>query len=373
MFDVIVVGGGIVGVSTAYSLVLSGARVLLIDRIDHGRATDAGAGIISPIAYNGEAHPVHRLLSDAFAYYDDLIDDLSTSNAGDTGFDRCGKLVVAVTQDELEDFQAVKYPVTAQENGEDDERGRLISSEDAKQLFPALADVRGAIHFPDAARVDGRRLTAAIKTRAQRSGLFCRNDSVKRLIIEHKTCIGVVASNEHLESHQVVIAGGAWSPSLGDQLNIHIPVAPQRGQIVHLDTGNTDTSSWPIVTAFHDHYMVPWPDNRIVVGATRETGSGFEPVTTAGGIQEILGEALRVAPGLEDAEFKEVRVGLRPLTSDRMPILGAVPGFDGIYLATGHGPTGLQLGPLTGKLISDLMLDQTMEIELSDFRVDRFS
>ena len=373
MFDVIVVGGGIVGVSTAYSLVLSGARVLLIDRVDRGRATEAGAGIISPIPYNGESHPVHKLLTDAFYYYEDLIGDLSACDAGDTGFERCGKLVVAATQDELEDFHAVKDAVTAYETREDDVRSRLISREEAKHRFPALADVLGAMHFPDAARVDGRLLTAAIKTRAQRSGLFCRNDSVKRLVIEQKKCIGVEASNELLESHNVVIAGGAWSPSLGDQLNIHIPVAPQRGQIVHLNTGDTDTSSWPIVTAFHDHYIVPWPDNRVVVGATRETGSGFEPVTTAGGIQEILGEALRVAPGLEDAEIKEVRVGLRPLTSDRMPILGSVPGFNGIYLATGHGPSGLQLGPLTGKLMSDLMLDQNIKIDLSDFRVDRFS
>ena len=113
----------------------------------------------------------------------------------------------------------------------------------------------------------------------------------------------------------MVIAGGAWSRRFSDQLGLDIPVAPQRGQIIHLDLGGADTSSWPIVSAFRDHYMVPWPDSRVAAGATRETGSGFEPKATAAGIVEVLSEALRVAPGLAGASIRETRVGLRPLSA----------------------------------------------------------
>ena len=169
------------------------------------------------------------------------------------------------------------------------------------------------------------------------------------------------------------IAGGAWSATFGRQLGVHIPVEPQRGQIVHLRLPEADTSRWPVVTAFHGHYMVPWPDGRVVAGATREVGSGFAPRVTADGLREVLAEALRVAPGLAGWDFHEVRVGLRPLSADYLPVLGAVPGNSGIYLATGHGPTGLTLGPFSGKIVADLVLGRDPGIDISAFAVSRFA
>jgi len=111
MYDVIVVGGGIVGVSTAYSLLQAGASVLLIDRNDHGRATDAGAGIVSPIPYNGEKSPVFAMFNDAFRHYDTLISDLESHGVGDTGFARCGKLIVAASRDEMDDFAETREAI----------------------------------------------------------------------------------------------------------------------------------------------------------------------------------------------------------------------------------------------------------------------
>ena len=118
--------------------------------------------------------------------------------------------------------------------------------------------------------------------------------------------------------------------------------------------------------------MVPWPDNRVVVGATRETGSGFDARTTVSGVREVLGEALRVAPGLAAAEIREIRVGLRPYTQDLLPVLGPVPGRKNVWLATGHGPTGLQLGPYSGKLIADLIQGRDLPLSLDAYRITRF-
>jgi len=153
---------------------------------------------------------------------------------------------------------------------------------------------------------------------------------------------------------------------------VTLPVAPQRGQIIHLGLHGADTSRWPMVNAFRQQYMVAWPDSRVVAGATRETGSGFTPHTTTAGVRDVLAEALRVAPGLANAEVREIRVGLRPLTPDGLPVLGPVPGVSAVFLVTGHGPTGLTLGAYSGKLVAAQMLGKAPETDLSPFSVARF-
>jgi D-amino-acid dehydrogenase len=141
-----------------------------------------------------------------------------------------------------------------------------------------------------------------------------------------------------------------------------------------LELSGEQTAEWPVVGAFHGHYLVAWPDGRVAAGATRETGSGFNVTTTAVGIREVLEEALRVAPGLATAKLLEVRVGMRPYTKDRMPVLGEAPGVDGVLIATGHGSTGLQLGPLSGKLVAEMALGEKAQtqVDLSPFSVARF-
>ena len=118
--------------------------------------------------------------------------------------------------------------------------------------------------------------------------------------------------------------------------------------------------------------LTAWPDGRVVAGASRETGSGFDVSTTAAGVHEVLGEALRVAPGLADAELREIRVGLRPMSSDGLPILGPVPRVPGAWIATGHGPFGLTLGPYSAQLVADMILGHPVEPDLTPFALSRF-
>jgi D-amino-acid dehydrogenase len=182
-----------------------------------------------------------------------------------------------------------------------------------------------------------------------------------------------VAGGEEHAAGWVVIAAGAWSAALGAPLGVRIPVAPQRGQICHLHLPDADTGGWPVVGGLRDHYIVCWPGGRVVAGATRETGSGFHPQTTARGIVEVLGEALRVAPGLAAASLAEIRVGLRPASPDGRPMLGPVPGIAGLLVATGHGPSGLLLGPLSAKLVAEVVTRGAAAAELAPFDVARFA
>ncbi|HEV8471990.1 MAG TPA: FAD-dependent oxidoreductase [Methylomirabilota bacterium] len=375
-FDAAVIGGGLLGTATAYHLVGAGARTLLVDRANVGRATDAGAGILSPETNSRDPEAWFRLAVEAVEYYPSLIDRLRGEQAGDTGYAQCGKLVVAVSDDEIEPFAHARRIVFERQR----RRGlpkpadlHEITAADARELFPPLAPVHGAIYSRVSARVDGRLLNRALRTAAEARGLVVRVGSVERLVRDGDTVAGVVIGGETVPAGAVAIAGGAWSDEFARQLGVTIPVAPQRGQIIHLGLHGADTSGWPMINAFRHQYLVAWPDSRVVAGATRETGSGFTPHTTSAGIRAVLDEALRVAPGLANAEIREIRVGLRPLTPDSLPVLGPVPGVSGVFLVTGHGPTGLTLGPYSGKLVADLMLGKAPETDLSPFSVARFA
>ena len=369
MYDVIVIGGGVLGAATAWHLALARARVLLLDRGDEGRATAAGAGIVSPATYRGDSDVWYRFSRAAYRHLSTLVPRLETEGIG-TGFARCGLLLVAVSDDEFGPFEAASRRILSRPG--EGSPVRPVDIAEAREMFPPLAESARALHNPDAARIDGRLLAQALLEAGERRGLERRTASADSLILEGSRATGVLTGGDRMSAGSVVIAGGAWSRRFSDQLGLDIPVAPQRGQIIHLDLGGADTSSWPIVSAFRDHYMVPWPDSRVAAGATRETGSGFEPKATAAGIVEVLSEALRVAPGLAGASIRETRVGLRPLSADGLPVMGAVPGWEGLYLNTGHGASGLQLGPFSGRLVADAALGCEPGFDLSSFAVERF-
>ena len=370
-YDAIVIGGGVVGASTAYHLVRAGVRTLLVDRRDAGRATDAGAGILSTAANTEDPDPVERFEARAAAHYPVLIEALRSDGASDTGYGVCGSLTVAIDEDEIAHFHQVRTGLRRWRAARDHGYA-AISAHEAKALFPPLARVKGAIHCGRGARVDGRLLAAALLRAAEQLGLEVRHATVEELIAENRVVSGIRIPGERIACGHVVIAAGAWSKELGRRLGIDIPIEPQRGQIVHLGLPGVDTSAWPIVLAFRGHYMVPWDDSRVAVGATREGGSGFSPHTTAAGVLQVLAEALRVAPGLGQAEIREIRVGLRPASRDGLPILGPVPGIANLLLAAGHGSIGLQLGPYSGKVVAGMIARGEAETDIGPFSLARF-
>jgi D-amino-acid dehydrogenase len=347
-----------------------------VDRADAGRATDAGAGILSPETNSRDSDAWFDFAAEAAGYYPTLIARLRDEQPDDTGYARCGKLVVAVSDDEIEPFRRARRLIFERQQRRGlPKPGDLheISPEEARELFPPLARVHGAIYSRTAARVDGRLLNRALIRAAEARGLVVRPGTVERLVREGDVVTGLVVDGEIVHAGAVAIAGGAWSDAFGKQLGVSIPVAPQRGQIIHLGLPRTDTSRWPMVSAFHEQYMVAWPDSRVVAGATRETGSGFAPHTTTAGVRAVLDEALRVAPGLAGAEIREIRVGLRPLSADGLPVLGAVPGLAGVFLVTGHGPSGLTLGPYSSKVVAEAMLGMAPATDLTPFSIARFT
>ncbi|SMO83587.1 NAD(P)/FAD-dependent oxidoreductase [Halorubrum cibi] len=369
MYDAVVVGGGIVGSSVGYHLARAGVETLLVDRCDPGRATTAGAGIVSPGTSSRTADDDWFAFGTAAGdYYSELVDRLEADGVDDTSYAEVGLIAAAIDDDELGPYEEATARIEARRDELPDIEE--IDPAAATDRVPALAEPQRAFHVPDAARVNGETFARALREAGRTHGLETTERDVTSIRTEggresrlpdgrDARVTGVeTADGSRIEADRVVVAGGAWSPAFGDDLGVEIPVEPKRGQIVHLDLPDAETGSWPVLKGFRHHYIVPWPDGRLVAGATRETGSGFDPRVTAAGLEEVLGEALRVAPGLADATVIEHRVGLRPVSADGVPILGAVPGVEGAHLATGHGATGLTLGPYSGKVVADRITDQ---------------
>ena len=163
-YDAVVIGGGVVGASTAYHLVRAGVKTLLVDRRDGGRATDAGAGILSTATRVDDPDPIERFEARAAAYYPVLIERLRGDGAGDPGYGVCGSLTVAVDDDEVAHFHGIRTGVRRWRAAKDHGFAE-IGPDEARALFPPLAEVKGAIHCGRGARVDGRRLAGGAAAR----------------------------------------------------------------------------------------------------------------------------------------------------------------------------------------------------------------
>jgi glycine/D-amino acid oxidase-like deaminating enzyme len=361
--DCVVVGGGLVGVALAYELVCSGAEVVLVDRHDPGRATDAGAGILSPETYRDPDPGSFIVGCGAARHYESLVARLVDDGAGDTGYARTGSLLIAERpgDDEFMD-DAVRLIRSRSPQTEE------IDPDEARRHFPVLGAVRRALFNPAGRRVDGRTLRAALLAAAERRGLRIEHASVIAVDADPRTASvrGVRTEYGPIAAGAVALAGGAWTAELADAFDVSLPVVPLKGQIVHLRLPATDSSRWPIVQPVLGFYLVPWPDGRVACGGTMEADAGFDHRVTADGVLQLLRECLRTAPGLAQAELCEVRVGSRPASVDGIPLAGPLPGWSNAFVASGHGAEGLLLGPLTARFTAALVLGRPP----GDFVVD---
>ncbi len=372
--EIVVIGGGLLGWSTAYRLAKSGRQVTVIERGEPGAATLAGAGIIAPAASLTMGETLLALGKRAVDYYHRLIPELGADGETETGYATPGLLFVARDEEEFTRLPAVRDLIAGRQAAGIGNVGEIemIDGAAAKARFPALADVPGAIWLSGAARVNGRQLRAALQRAAEQHGAEIMLGDAQ-LIRAGERIVDVNVGSQRLAPEIVVIAGGAWSNALGDSIGVAIPLYPQRGQIVHFDLPGVKTGDWPIVQGFSTHYILTFPDNRVVAGATREHDSGYELRLTAGGIQSVLNDALRVAPGLANATIAEIRIGLRPFSPDGLPMIGNISGLANVYLNTGHGPSGLTLGPVSGALVAALINGEPPGIDLAPYLVERYA
>ncbi|HXW39171.1 MAG TPA: FAD-dependent oxidoreductase [Acidimicrobiales bacterium] len=356
--DCVVVGGGVVGTALAYELACRGATTVLVDRHDRGRATDAGAGILSPETNLDPESGAFAVGCAAARHYEELVARLAEDGVVDTGYGQPGSLLVAERPGDDEVMAEAVRLVRARAP-----RTEEVEPEEARRHFPLLGTVRRALFNPDGRRVDGRVLRAALEQAAQMHGV--RIERASALGIDGDRSSGVVRAvrtdDGDIPTSAVAIAGGAWTSELAGAFGVTLPVRPLKGQIVHLGLPDADSSGWTIVQPVLGFYLVPWPGGRVACGGTMEPEAGFDHRVTADGVHQLLRECLRTAPGLAGAEVIDVRVGSRPVSADGLPLLGRVSGWSDVVVATGHGTEGLLLGPLSAGVAADLVLGRTAE------------
>src|SRR5262245_7573085 len=363
---VVVVGAGVLGASAAYHLARAGLEVTLVDRADEGRATAAGAGIVCPWGSTIEDAASYALLAGGARYYGQFVALLAEDGETELGYARVGGLYVPAEPDDLDELERRARARAA----DAPEAGRIerLSSADARALFPPLRPDQPALFVSGGARVDGRRVAAALQRAAAKRGARLVTGTAQ-LILRGSRAAGVRVGGETIEADAVLVAAGAWAAEVLEPVGIRLPVAPQRGQIVHLRLSGTDTARWPVLLPLNSYYLLAFEDSRVVIGATRESQSGFDYRMTAAGIAEVLNAGLAVAPGLAAWTLAEIRIGVRPLAHDNRPKLGPAPGCDNLLIANGLGASGLTMGPYSGALIAEAVLGKSPKLALGPYAV----
>jgi len=370
MKKIIVVGSGILGASAAYHLSRSDAEVTLIDAKHPGRATDAAAGIICPWLSQRRNQAWYRLAKSGARYYAELTERLRAEGEHDTGYARVGALSLHTDPGKIEQMRerAEKRREDAPEIGEI----TVLDEAQVRELFPLLNEGYLAVQVSGAARVDGRALRNAMVSAAVRNGAKVKEGQA-RLETSEGRVTGVDVSGEFLSADEVVVCAGAWSGELLRSLGLDFQVTYQKGQILHLGIpSQPDSGRWPVVIPPTDQYLLAFDDGKMVVGATHENGVELDDVrVTAGGMHEVLDKGLALASGLADGEVEEVRVGFRPFTPGFLPVIGRVPGWEGLITANGLGASGLTMGPFLGSQLAKLALGQETDLPLEDYAVEK--
>ncbi|QTD42234.1 FAD-binding oxidoreductase [Sporosarcina sp. Te-1] len=366
MDRIVIVGGGILGASTAYHLAGQGKEVMLIDRKDPGQATDAAAGIICPWLSQRRNKAWYSLAKAGAAFYSELIPRLEAAGL-EPGYKQVGAISIHTDQDKLTKMEerAIQRREAAPEIGEI----RQLTEKETGPLFPYLSDSFSSVYVSGAARVDGRLLRDALLEGAKSKGVAIAHGTAALRRDTVGNC-EVLVDGAKIEADKIIITAGCWAGDLLRQIGIHMDVRAQKAQIAHLRVDDKDTESWPVVMPPNDQYMLSFPDGRIVVGATHEDEHEMDLKTTVGGIFEVLNKALEIAPALHRAEFIETRVGFRPFTTGFLPVIGELPDAANVLFANGLGASGLTIGPFLGKQLACLALGEELDIDLSMYRVE---
>ncbi len=357
--DVLILGGGVIGLTAAYFLAREGVKVEVVDKSDFGReASWAGAGIIPPGNPERVSLPQDQLRARGSAMYPSLSAELRDATGIDNGYHVCGG-VEWLGEDETAVVRAWR------------DEGIRFAAKNAAELValePSLAtNLDGAYSLPQMAQVRNPRHLRALLAWCE-SRVMLRPHCMVHGFVRFGPSVQALESDAgRLSAGRFLVATGAWTGNLLASVGCRLNVQPVRGQIALLNTGD------PLLRRIllrGKRYLVPRCDGRVLVGSTEED-SGFDKHTTAAAIGDLLSFARSMAPMLAEAHVERCWAGLRPGTPDGLPYLGHLPGCDNLFVAAGHFRAGIQLAPITGLVMKELLLGQTTTVALEPFRPDR--
>ncbi|MFF5368566.1 glycine oxidase ThiO [Streptomyces sp. NPDC013187] len=372
--DVLVIGGGIIGLVTAWRAAQRGFATAVVDPEPGGGAAQVAAGMLAAVTelHYGEQTLLGLNLASA-RRYPDFAAELTEVTGRDLGYRRCGTLAVALDADDrahLRELHALQ-----QQSGLE---SQWLSGRDCRRLEPMLAPgVRGGLRVDGDHQIDPRRLAGALLAACERAGVVFHPTWAERLTVVRDRATGaVLADGTEAAAGQVVLAGGSLSGRLaGVPEDVLPPVRPVKGQVLRLTMpqrhGPFLSRTVRAVVRGSHVYLVPRASGELVVGATSEE-LGWDTTVTAGGVYELLRDAHELVPGITELPLTETRAGLRPGSPDNAPLLGPT-GLEGLLLATGHYRNGVLLTPVTGDAMAHVLATGELPEEARPFTPKRFS
>ncbi len=392
MHDVLVVGGGVIGLSLAWDLARHGQKVQVIDQGPPGReASWAGAGILPPANRATAIHPYDQLCALSAELHPRWADELKAVTGIDTGYVRSGGLYLARTPGEaaslaawaadqralgiavkelgLEELADVEVGLASDSGSSSATQYSVLSTQ---YLEPKAHRSHGrpprAFLFPEEAQLRNPRHLRALISACQQAGVeISANVEATDILLDRGEVQGIATSRGLVRANWYGFTAGAWTGQLLAKLDLPIAVLPLRGQMVLFRC-----ESPPIRNIVNEgsRYIVPRDDGRVLAGSTEEE-VGFDKRTTQEAIAELAAFARDLVPALTSAPIERTWAGLRPATFDGLPYLGPLPGTSNAFVAAGHFRSGLFLSPATAVVMSQLIRGERPEIDLGIFRVGR--
>lgn len=364
--DVVIIGGGVIGCSIAYQLRKRGAEVAVLDQGAIGAgASRAATGLLAPIRpFLRRDNSYMALQLAGLRQFPALVPELEAESGIAIEYQQIGTLRVVDLKQAgrlnkwIEDWRGAGYHV------------ELLVGENLKQREPGLAPtVTAAIYNADEPQVNATKLVSAYHRAAANKGVtFLAQRQVSGLLRQGRKVVGVATAQGDIACGSLVIAAGAWSAFCCDWLGVALAVRPLRGQSLALQ----------LATPLHHIlfgegiYMAPKMDGSVIVGATQEE-AGFDATITPEGIASLMRAVEAVAPSLATSAVKSAWAGLRPRTPDRRPIIGLLPGWENVVIASGHGGFGMLLSSVTGQTVAEFIVTGQIPSVILPFAFERFS
>ena len=363
--DVLIIGGGIMGTSSAWELAAHGAKVLVLERsVPGAEASSAAAGILGAQAEAHAPGAMAELCLASRSRYAKFAATLSKETHIDVGYRQCGVLRVA-----FERKTATKLAKAAAWQERQQLKVERLSKQSLAKHEPGLSSkLTGGVRFAADSRVEPKALLRALHIAALGRGVrFQSGAFVRRIAVTGERATGVVLDDgSELRAHNVVVAAGSWT-SLIDGLGLPAGrVIPARGQIVELELPAPPLSH---VVFGPGAYLVPRDDGRVLIGSTLEF-VGYERQVTAGAVRDLLAHAIALVPELERASLRATWSNFRPYTKDELPLLGRTK-IDRLFLATGHYRNGILLAPISAEIVRAAVLGERPPISLAAFSPER--
>lgn len=367
--DVVIIGGGVIGLAIARELALRGAGgVTVVERGEFGKeASWAAGGILAPQVEADQADEFFKLACASRDLYATFARALENETGVDVQLDQSGTLYLGFTEDDEHEMRR-RFDWQTRAGF----RVEWLNGEDVQRLEANVSpNVRCALRFPDDWQVENRRLTEALLVSNRRLGVqLIANREVRSVRIDGGRVTGIETATTIIAAKTVVIAAGAWTAAIGISTARSSPVQiePVRGQMLCFQT---EPAFARHVIYSSSGYLVPRRDGRLLAGSTTEH-VGFDKAVTDEGAVSIKAMAFEIAPGLKSAALVDSWAGFRPHAPDDLPVLGWAGEVAGLFYATGHYRNGILLAPITAEIIADAVVNGKSSRWFDIFSPDRF-